>query len=77
VRADRCRIAPPTASEGLSGAICSIEYLGAVVKVGLSTESGGEIVALLPDDQFFAAPLAMGETARLVWAPQDAHPVTA
>jgi putative spermidine/putrescine transport system ATP-binding protein len=77
VRADRCRIAPLTANEGLSGAICSIEYLGAVVKVGLSTESGGEIVALLPDDQFFAAPLAMGETARLVWAPQDAHPVTA
>ena len=77
VRADRCRIAPPTANEGLPGAVCSIEYLGAVVKVGIATESGGEIVALLPDDQFFAAPLTMGETARLVWAPQDAHPVTA
>jgi putative spermidine/putrescine transport system ATP-binding protein len=46
------------------------------VKVGIATESGGEIVALLPDDQFFAAPLTMGETARLVWAPQDAHPVS-
>jgi putative spermidine/putrescine transport system ATP-binding protein len=77
VRADRCRFAPPTANEGLPGAVCSIEYLGAVVKVGIETEGGGEIVALLPDDQFFAAPLAMGENARLVWAPQDAHPVTA
>ena len=46
------------------------------MKVGIATQGGGEIVALLPDDQFFAAPLAMGETARLVWAPQDAHPVT-
>ncbi len=77
VRADRCRIAPSTANEGLGGAIRSIEYLGAVVKVGIETETGGEIVALLPDDQFFAAPLTMGENARLVWAPQDAHPVTA
>ena len=76
VRADRCRIAPPTTNEGLPGSVCSIEYLGAVVKVGIATEAGGEIVALLPDDQFFAAPLSMGETARLVWAPQDAHPVS-
>jgi putative spermidine/putrescine transport system ATP-binding protein len=77
VRADRCRIAPPTVNEGLPGSVCSIEYLGAIVKVGIRTEAGGEIVALLPDDQFFAAPPIMGEAARLVWAPQDAHPVTA
>ena len=76
VRADRCRFASPTANEGLPGSVCSIEYLGALVKVGITTEGGGEIVALLPDDQFFAAPLTMGENARLVWAPQDAHPVT-
>ena len=80
VRADRCRIAPATnpasTNDGLPGSVCSIEYLGAVVKVGIETETGGEVVALLPDDQFFAAPLTMGDPARLVWAARDAHPVS-
>jgi putative spermidine/putrescine transport system ATP-binding protein len=76
VRADRCRIASPGTNAGIGGAVSSIEYLGATVKVGIETETAGEIVALLPDDQFFAAPLTVGEAARLTWAASDAHPVT-
>ncbi|WP_227321446.1 ABC transporter ATP-binding protein [Acidisoma silvae] len=80
VRADRCRIASPSPSDGhagsIGGAVSSIEYLGTVVKVGIATAATGEVVALVPDDQFFAAPLALGETASLTWAATDAHPVT-
>jgi putative spermidine/putrescine transport system ATP-binding protein len=76
VRADRCHIAPLSTNEGLPGSVCSIEYLGAVVKVSIETETGREVVALLPDDQFFRSPLTMGDAARFVWAAQDTHPVT-
>jgi putative spermidine/putrescine transport system ATP-binding protein len=76
VRADRCRITPPDAHTGIGGSVCSIEYLGTVVKVGIETETTGEVVALVPDDQFFAAPLTVGDAARLTWAAADAHPVS-
>lgn len=76
VRADRCRIAAPGAHGGIGGPVSSIEYLGTVVKVGIETATTGEIVALVPDDQFFASPLTLGETAHLTWATADAHPVT-
>lgn len=76
VRADRCRIAAPGANTGIGGPVSSIEYLGTVVKVGIETATTGEVVALVPDDQFFASPLTLGETAHLTWATADAHPVT-
>ncbi|GAB0118648.1 ABC transporter ATP-binding protein [Acidisoma sp. 7E03] len=76
VRADRCRVIPGAGSEGVSGPVSSIEYLGAQVKVGITSPADGEVVALLPDDQYFAAPLKTGMAARLVWDARDAHPLS-
>jgi putative spermidine/putrescine transport system ATP-binding protein len=73
VRSDRCRLLPMTANDGLPGEVSSIEYLGATVKVALTTPAGTEIVAVLPDDKFFAEPFSVGNAARLVWAPRDSH----
>ncbi len=81
VRADRCRLAPA----GLAGAnmasaagtVAAIEYQGPLVRVALTTEGGAEAVALLPDDLFFARPVAIGEPATLVWSPADVHPLAA
>jgi putative spermidine/putrescine transport system ATP-binding protein len=83
VRADRCRIianpnAPAGATPGIAGPVTSIEYLGAQVKVGVRAEGeAGEMIALLPDDQYFAAPLQTGAEVRLVWAAEDAQPLSA
>jgi putative spermidine/putrescine transport system ATP-binding protein len=77
VRSDRCRLMPAASNAGLPGEVASIEYLGATVKVALVTPTGGEIVAVLPDDQFFAEPFSVGDAVRLVWAPQDSHPLQA
>jgi putative spermidine/putrescine transport system ATP-binding protein len=73
VRSDRCRLMPATTNEGLAGDVSAIEYLGATVKVVLTTPAGGEIVAVLPDDRYFAEPFSVGDAVRLVWAPQDQH----
>ena len=76
VRADRCRIIREAGAGGVCGPVSSIEYLGAQVKVGITSPADGEIVALLPDDQYFAAPLETGMDVRLVWDARDAHPVS-
>jgi len=75
VRADRCRIIPGFGTEGVGGPVSSIEYLGAQVKVGVASAGDGEVVALVPDDQYFASPLETGMDVRLVWDARDAHPV--
>ena len=77
VRADRCRIIQTPGAEGVSGPVSSIEYLGAQVKVAIASGADGELTALLPDDQFFAAPVSAGAEVRLIWAAEDAHPVSA
>jgi putative spermidine/putrescine transport system ATP-binding protein len=73
VRADRCRLLPASANEGLAGEVSSIEYLGTTVKVALMTAAGEEIVAVLPDDAYFAEPYSVGGAVRLSWAPKDSH----
>lgn len=77
IRADRCRIIPGGGTGGIAGPVSSIEYLGAQVKVGIAAGAEGEIIALLPDDKFFADPLTKGADVRLVWAAEDAQPLSA
>jgi putative spermidine/putrescine transport system ATP-binding protein len=70
VRADRCRI---TAPDGNPGRIAAVEYQGAVVRVALALPDGEEIVALVPDAEFHARPVAIGEPASFAWSPEAAH----
>ena len=69
VRADRCRVVP---SPGGEGRVAAIEYQGAVVRIALST-GGEEAVALIPDDEFDASALRLGDPASLAWRPEEAH----
>jgi putative spermidine/putrescine transport system ATP-binding protein len=69
VRADAVRIA----SDGLAATVVAVEYQGAAVAVTTRTESGDEVLALLPEDQFFAAPKAPGDPVRLSWDEQSLH----
>lgn len=64
VRADAVRLS----DEGLVGAtITAVEYQGASVAVTTRTEAGDEVLALLPEDAFFASPKSPGEAVKLSW----------
>ena len=73
VRADRCRIGASDGDARLTGHVSSVEYLGALVRVGLVSDSGLEAAALLSDRTFFAAPVEPGQAAVLTWSDDDAH----
>lgn len=83
VRADRCRLVPEAASGDVPGAdgprvrgtVAAVEYQGPAVRVALRTEDGDEAVALLPDGEYFARPVGVGEAAVLGWHATDAHPL--
>ena len=74
VRADRCRLGMPGEEPHVSGHVAAVEYQGPSVRVAVATDAG-EASALLPDASFFAAPVAVGDPATLVWAPADGHAV--
>jgi putative spermidine/putrescine transport system ATP-binding protein len=76
VRADRCRLGP-VGSVGnephVTGRIAAVEYQGSMVRVSLATDGGDEASALVPDAQFYTAPVEPGDPATLLWAERDAH----
>ncbi|AJE47104.1 ABC transporter ATP-binding protein [Celeribacter indicus] len=69
VRADAVAIA----EDGLAATVTAVEYQGAAVAVTTRTESGDEVLALLPEEQFFAAPKTPGEAVRLSWDERRLH----
>ena len=75
IRADRASLvkgaAPATAS--LSGAVRAIEYLGANVEVSLEVPGTDGFVVALPEQRFFADPVAIGQAASVSWALEDIH----
>jgi putative spermidine/putrescine transport system ATP-binding protein len=73
IRADRCRLAKNPTDGRLTGHVTNVEYLGPVIRVAMSTDSGLDASALVPDNIFFSAPVETGQGVTLVWADQDAH----
>ncbi|WP_421906684.1 ABC transporter ATP-binding protein [Mameliella sp.] len=73
VRADAVQLA----EEGMAATVMAIEYQGASVAVSTTTEGGDEVLALLPEDQFFAAPRNPGDAVRLSWDETRLHRLTA
>lgn len=63
VRADAVTLTP----EGLPATVTAVEYQGACVAVTSRTDQGDDVLALLPEDQFFAAPKSPGDAVRLSW----------
>ena len=76
VRADRCRLGSGDSQTSLGGVVANIEYLGPVVRVTVTTQSGSDASALIPDEMYFASPVDVGQSVHLVWGEGDAHPVT-
>jgi putative spermidine/putrescine transport system ATP-binding protein len=73
IRADHCRLGAPGDGPHINGRVAAIEYQGTTVRVALATDSGDEASALVPDATFYAAPVAPGDAATLVWSHHDAH----
>jgi putative spermidine/putrescine transport system ATP-binding protein len=76
VRADKCRIGRQLNDGGhITGPVLAVEYQGAAVRVVVRQGEAGEAVALVPDSEFHAAPIATGDLATLGWSAEHAHPI--
>ena len=72
IRTDHVRIGAASVS-GLSfdGIVSNVEYLGAKVKLTVTTAFTDEFTAVLSDAAFFASPVKVGEGVTLSWDQQD------
>ena len=62
-RADTVRVS----DSGVPATVTSVEYQGASVAMTAALETGEELLALLDEEAFFAAPKNPGEAVRLSW----------
>ena len=70
IRSDRMKLTP---QGQLSATVTAVEYQGTSVSVSLQAEGDQEVVVLLAEEEFFAAPLNGGETVGLSWDATDLH----
>ncbi len=76
LRSDRLRIVGP-ADQGIDAAVTAVEFLGTHVALGLAGPQQLTLTAMIPEQDFFAAPIAPGASVRMGWNGQDLHPLTA
>lgn len=69
VRADAVTLA----ETGVAATVTAVEYQGAQVAVKSMTDSGDEVLALVPEAQFFDAPKSPGDAVRLAWDESRLH----
>ena len=80
VRADKThlsRTAMSAAANVLPATVRGVEYQGTHVLVTLASVAVPELVAMLPEATFDAAPWQPGESATAHWAANDIHPLAA
>ena len=70
IRSDRVKLVP---DGQLAATVTAIEYQGTSVSVSLLAEGDQEVVVLLAEEEFFAAPLSGGETVNMSWEAADLH----
>ena len=74
VRNDRVKFAqPPKKGCGMTGLVQNVEYHGQKVQVSLSAPGIDGFDAQIPESDFFAKPLSIGDAVPLTWAPEDVH----
>jgi putative spermidine/putrescine transport system ATP-binding protein len=74
VRADRIRIESASPGEvGVTALARNVEYHGSKVKITFAAPGLDEFSALLPEGEFFAAPIAVGAAVPLAWSLEDVH----
>jgi putative spermidine/putrescine transport system ATP-binding protein len=74
LRADRTRLTP--SGTGVSVTVTGVEYQGAHVSVAVSGAIGDDLVALVPEGEFFDAPYSIGDAATANWNTADLHALT-
>ena len=72
LRSDRTRLVGQ-GEDGLEAAVTSHEFLGTHVSVNAIGPGDVELTAMVPEDEFYAAPVEPGESVRIGWQPQDLH----
>ena len=72
VRADQCRLAQGDGPH-VAGRVAAVEYQGAMVRVAIDHGAVDEAIVLLPDTEFHAAPVTVGDAATLGWSAAHAH----
>ncbi len=63
--------APPV--NRLPGTVAAVEYQGALVCLRLTAEGCDSFAISLGESQFFAQPVAIGDTVDATWATEDVH----
>ena len=77
VRTDRLRVgrlngqAPPQGA--IEARVRELEYQGTHVQLGLQSNSAPDLIAVLPDDVFYADPVGPGDKVAVSWSELDAH----
>ena len=61
----------PADGLGFDGIVSNVEYLGAKVKLTVTTAFTDEFTAVLSDAAFFASPVRVGEGVTLSWDQPD------
>jgi len=80
VRADRVALSAEDGNavlgRSLAGRVTAIEYHGAAVQVSLASNATDDFIAMLPEADFFARPLTVGQAVVARWAQADIHLLT-
>lgn len=75
LRADRTRLATAEA-DGMQALVTSHEFLGTHVAVNATGPGNVGLTAMIPEEQFFAAPVEAGDQIRVNWRKEDLHLLT-
>ncbi len=57
----------------LEAAVRDVEYQGTYVQLGLESDKAADLLAVLPEDVFFADPINPGDRVSVSWSEGDAH----
>ena len=77
VRTDRMKIgrlngqAAPAGS--VQASVRDVEYQGIYVQLGLASDASNDLLAVLPEEAFFADPINPGDRVSVSWSERDAH----
>lgn len=67
---------PTDQSQGATGTISHIEYLGRAVEITVKVPDQADITASIPDHRYQETALQTGDTAHLVWRPENLQALT-
>ncbi|MGF1619482.1 MAG: ABC transporter ATP-binding protein [Rhodomicrobiaceae bacterium] len=77
VRTDRLKIGrlngQGVPAGALEASVRDVEYQGTYVQLGLASDTASDMLAVLPEDIFFADPINPGDRVSVSWSETDAH----